>query len=98
MFAVSSPDLYILSDAELRALGSHPAFEEWINARCPNRLSDEERKDHDVYVSWGFRKGSLSEGYVAYLDRKESDYRECVDAVRWAQLGKTVAEHLARRQ
>ena len=94
MFSVSSREIYILSDADMRALNNHPAYEEWINARCPNGLSVEEREDYKTYNRSGRMNGHFSDGYVDYLKTKASNYRKCVDSTRWAQFEKTVAEHL----
>ncbi len=93
MFSVPSEDIYILTNREIKQLSKHPAYDEWINAKCPHRLSGKEQEDYSTYVSSGFRKGGYSESHIEYLKSKNSAYEQCVDAVRWEQFKKTVAKY-----
>lgn len=86
MFTTSSEEIYTLSVAEVASLNSHPAFDEWIAAKCPVKLSQRERSDWRAYVSAGFRTGGMSEGYINYLQREENAHEACADAARWKQF------------
>ena len=95
MFSISSRDLYILSDRELNELRSHPAYEEWIGARCSIQLSRQEQYDY-VTLQSGDTLNGVSEGYKEYLVKKTSEYKYCKSSVRWTQFTKTVDEYLLR--
>lgn len=93
MFSVPSRDIYFLKDEEIAQLSKRPAYDEWISARCPNRLSGKELEDYNTYVASGFRRGSYSEGYISHLKSKASAYGKCVDSVTWEQFKRTVAKY-----
>ena len=93
VFSISSSDIYFLKESELKFLNSHPAYDEWIKAKCPNSLSKGEQEDYSKYVSSGFRKGSFSDGYIEYLKRRNSDFELCVETVRWDQFKKTISKY-----
>jgi len=93
MFSISSREIYYLSGNE--QVQKHPAYEEWINSKCPDSLIGKEKEDHKAYVRAGFRNmADHSEGYIEYLRQKNSNYEKCEDTVRWAQFEKTVAKYL----
>jgi hypothetical protein len=96
VFAISSDDIYFLNDSELRFLNTHPAYDEWIKARCPNSLSKVEQSDFNKYVSSGYKNGQFSDGYIKYLTSKHNDYEQCVDTVRWGQFKKTITKYLEK--
>lgn len=35
MFSLKSSELYVLTNADIKSISSHPAYDEWISARCP---------------------------------------------------------------
>lgn len=96
MFSISSREIYTLTPEEVAQLGKHPAYDEWINSKCPDSLIGKERQDYDAYVSSGFKNMGYSAGYIDYLKRKNSKYEQCEDAVRWEQFKKTVSKYLKK--
>lgn len=96
MFSVSSREIYTLTPGEISQLGKHPAYDEWINSKCPDSLVGKEKKDYDLYVSSGFKNVGYSAGYIDHLKQKNAKYEQCEDAVRWEQFKKTVAKYLKK--
>jgi hypothetical protein len=90
MFSISSHDIYYLTGEELSQLGAHPAYHEWINAKCPNRLSDQESLD---YLNSFLFPERFSKGYIDYIKRKDTEYYKCENIVRWEQLRQTVPKY-----
>ena len=71
MFSIPSDEVYWLSGDEIALLsGPTPYFSEWLKARCPERLSHEERLD--------FQAKSGSEAYQNYLSKRHSEHHDCV--------------------
>ena len=93
MFSTSSREIHILTQGEVSQLSKHPAYDEWINAKCPNSLVGKEKADYQAYVSAGFKNIGYADGYIEYLKRTNSKYEQCKDAVRWEQFKKTVFKY-----
>lgn len=96
MFSVSSREIYTLTPGEISQLGKHPAYDEWINSKCPDSLVGKEKKDYDLYVSSGFKNVGYSADYINHLKQKNAKYEQCEDAIRWEQFKKTVAKYLKK--
>lgn len=45
MFSITSSDIYFLTIEELTQMENHPAYDEWIKAKCPNALTRKESKE-----------------------------------------------------
>lgn len=93
MFSASPGGVYILTDKERLLLGKHPAYDEWINAKCPDGLSGKEQEDYSIYVSSDCERKGFSEEYIKYLEQKNSEYVQCVDDMRWRQFRKTITKY-----
>lgn len=99
IFTIPSGSLYILKDKETEFLWKNPpAYDEWIEARCPNPLSIEEQKDFKAYRDSFYQKGNFSEGYVNYLNSKNKAFEDCREDICWNQFKKTVNKYLTRCQ
>ena len=96
VFSISSNDIYFLKDSELRFLNTHPAYDEWIKAKCPESLSKKEQNDYKRYISSGFKKDQFSDGYIEYLKRKNDNFELCVETVCWDQFNRTVTKYLKK--
>ncbi|MBA3012350.1 MAG: hypothetical protein KKF12_12015 [Proteobacteria bacterium] len=97
IFTIPSGDLYILKGKESEFLWKNPpAYDEWIEARCPNPFSKEEQKDFRRYRDSFYQKGLFSEGYTDYLNKKNSEFEDCREDFRWKQFKKTVNKYLKK--
>lgn len=45
MISVSSKDIYFLNESEINAMSLDPAFDEWLFAKCPERLTPQQKDD-----------------------------------------------------
>ena len=97
MFSISSHDIYYLTGEELSQLGAHPAYHEWINAKCPNGLSGQESADRLNSKFWPERF-RFSKGYIDSLNQRDDEYVKCEYTVRWEQLKQTVAKYLKQNR
>lgn len=69
MFAISSGEIYLLSDSEIESLQSPPAIAEWLASKC-GEISKGDRSDLDSYMFRDIQGELESKDYLSEIERR----------------------------